>query len=93
MPTTKLQTMQLELNIPPSLSVLLAEAAQLRNSSTTEFALAVLEKEAQAVIENPPVIQLSLQDSEAFLAALDEDSELNESLLDALNRHRQMSQQ
>ncbi|MEK7832004.1 MAG: DUF1778 domain-containing protein [Acidobacteriota bacterium] len=92
MPIAKLQTMQLELNIPSSLGALLAEAAKLKNSSTTEFALAALEKEAQAVVENPQVIQLSLRDSEAFLAALDEDSEMNQPLLNALNRHHQMSQ-
>ena len=86
------QLSQLNLNLSPALSALLARAANLSNASPDEFALAALEKAAQAAIEGVQVIELSLRDHDLFLTALDGNSEPNEALRRAMERHQQLIQ-
>lgn len=84
------QLSQLNLNLSPTLSALLAKAAGIKNASLNEFALAALENVAQATVEGAHSIELSLQDRDRFLAALDEDSEPNEALRRAMKRHQEL---
>jgi uncharacterized protein (DUF1778 family) len=83
---------RLDLLLPPELEALLVEAARIKNASLDDFVLWALEKTAQATLENHQVIELSLRDRDLFLAALDEDSEPNEALRRAMQRHQEMIQ-
>ena len=84
------QSSQLNLNLSPTLSALLAKADGIRNASLNEFALTALENVAQATVEGIQTIELSDRDRDLFLAALDADSKPNEALRRAMERHQQM---
>lgn len=83
-------TARLEARITPEIKALLQKAADLEGRTLTDFVVASVQAEAHRVIQRHQVLQLSLEDSEAFVDALLNPPEPNDSLQSAALRYKQV---
>jgi len=79
---------RLEARISPETKALLQKAADLEGRSLTDFIVATVQAEAYRVIEQYQTLQLSLEDSKAFVNALSNPAQPNDALLAATKRYK-----
>ena len=88
--TSSKQMARLEARITPETKALLQKAASLEGRTLTDFVVACAQAEASRVIQKHQVLNLSVEDSEAFVDALLNPSEPNESLKSAALRYKEI---
>lgn len=68
---------------------LIERAAALQGRTVTDFVLTSVQDAARRAIEEHQILDLSLQDSQAFVQALIEPTPVNDRLRDTIRRYRQ----
>jgi uncharacterized protein (DUF1778 family) len=86
------KTARLEARITPDLQVLLRRAAALEGRSVTDFVVAAAQEAAERRIEKAQVIRLSVEDQQAFVAAILDPPEPSAGLRRSFARHRELIQ-
>ncbi len=86
--TSTNSTARLEARVSQEVKALLIQAANLEGRSLTDFIVAAVCEQARRVIAQHQVIELSAADSEAFVDALLNPPEPNESLRAAALRYK-----
>lgn len=81
---------QLRLNLTPEFRALLERAAALEGCSVNEFAVGVLHRAVQAVVQPDAVINLTTADQNAVAQALLNPDPPNPALVRAFARKRQL---
>ncbi|NEQ98876.1 MAG: DUF1778 domain-containing protein [Cyanothece sp. SIO2G6] len=82
---------RLEARITPETKALFQKAASLEGRTLTDFVVASVQAEANRVIQKHQILKLSVDDSEAFVDALLNPPEPNDSLKAAALRYEQVS--
>lgn len=81
---------RLEARISPETKALLQKAADLEGRSLTDFVVTSAQLAAYKVIEHHQTLKLSLEDSEAFVDAILNPANPNQSLKSAALKYQQM---
>lgn len=81
------RTEQLSMRIGPEEKAVLQQAAQLERQTVTEFVLSTARREAERVVSEHQALQLSEQDSRAFMDAILNPPAYTPRLQQALARH------
>lgn len=84
------QMARLEARITPETKALFQKAANLEGRTLTDFVVASVQAEANRVIQKHQMIRLSIEDSEAFVDALLNPREPNDSLKSAALRYKEV---
>ncbi len=90
MSQTITKTARLEARITPDLQALLKRAAELDGRSVTDFVVAAIQSAAEQRIEQVQMIRLSLDDQQAFAAAILNPPEPSPALQRAFRRHSEL---
>ena len=80
---------RLETRVTAEQKRLIEHAAALQGRTLTDFVLTSVQDAALRAIEEHKVLDLSLQDSQAFVQALIEPAPVNDRLRDTIRRYRQ----
>lgn len=80
---------RLEARISHEAKALVQKAADLEGRTLTDFVISTVQAAAYQVIERHQTLKLSLEDSEAFVAAILNPPEPNDALKAAALRHQQ----
>jgi len=80
---------RLETRITADQKILIERAAALQGRTVTDFVLTSVQEAARRAIEEHQRLELSLRDSQAFVAALLEPQPINERLGETVRRYRQ----
>lgn len=83
---------RLEARVSPEIKELSQRAADLEGLTLTDFVSVSVREKALQVIEQHQKLQLSIEDSIAFVDALLNPPELNEALKAAAKRHQELTQ-
>ncbi len=75
---------RLEVRVSAEVKEMIEYAANLRGETLTAFAIRALSREAEEAITTHQVIRLTMEQSRAFIAALEGDHEPNEHLKKAI---------
>ncbi|USR90197.1 DUF1778 domain-containing protein [Phormidium yuhuli AB48] len=89
-PTQRTAPARLEARINPETKALIQKAADLQGRTLTDFVIASVQAEAYKVIERHQSLQLSCEDSEAFIEALLNPPQPNDALKSAASRYKQI---
>ncbi|AUT04543.1 hypothetical protein CLI64_27940 [Nostoc sp. CENA543] len=81
---------RLEARVSPETKALLQKAADLEGRTLTDFIVASVQAEALRVIQKHQILQLSLEDSEAFVDALLNPPQPNNALRKAAIKYQQV---
>lgn len=81
---------RLEARISLETKELLQKAADLQGRTLTDFVVSSIQAEAQRVIQQHQTLQLSAEDSEAFIDAVLNPHQPNEQLKSAARRYKQV---
>lgn len=84
---SKQATERLEARVPRAIKELIGRAASLEGQTLTDYVIATLQKNAAEVVREHEILRLSVQDSEAFAAAMLNAPKPNRKLRQALARH------
>lgn len=87
-PTQRTASARLEARISPETKALIQKAADLQGQTLTDFVVASVQAEAYKVIERHQSLNLSREDSEAFMEALLNPPEPNDALKSAASRYK-----
>ena len=79
---------RLEARVSPETKALLQKAADLEGRTLTDFIVATVQAEAYRVIEQHQTLQLSFEDSKAFVDALSNPPKPNGALKAAAERYK-----
>jgi uncharacterized protein (DUF1778 family) len=85
---TGAKTDRLEARIPAELKALLVRAASIEGRSLTDFVVTSASEAARRILRQAEVLDLSVQDQEAFAEALLNPPAANEALRAAARRYR-----
>ncbi len=85
---SKQATERLEARVPAQIKALIGRAASLEGQTLTDYVIATLQKNAAEVVREHEILRLSVEDSEAFAAAMLDAPKPNRKLRDAFARHR-----
>lgn len=85
---SKQATERLEVRMPAPIKALVVRAAALEGRTLTDFVIATLQKNAAEVVQEHEVLRLSVENSEAFAAAMLGAPEPKRNLRQALARHQ-----
>ncbi|MEK4032010.1 DUF1778 domain-containing protein [Methylocystis sp. IM3] len=80
---------RLETRVTAEQKRLIERAAALQGRTVTDFVLTSVQDAARRAIEEHQILDLSLQDSQAFVQALIEPTPVNDRLRDTIRRYRQ----
>jgi uncharacterized protein (DUF1778 family) len=80
---------RLEVRVPKKLKLLIQHAAAIQGRSLSDFLITTVEKAASDVIRENQVIQLSVQDSQAFAMALLNPPKPNKKLKSAYTSYKE----
>lgn len=80
---------RLETRVTADQKRLIERAAALQGRTVTDFVLTSVQDAARRAIEEHQILDLSLQDSQAFVDALLEPAPVNDRLRDTIRRYRQ----
>jgi uncharacterized protein (DUF1778 family) len=83
-------TTRLEARISPETKAIVQKAADLEGRTLTDFVIATVLTEARKVIAQHQTLTLSLEDSQAFVEALLNPPEPNQTLISAGLRYKEM---
>lgn len=79
----------IDFHLPAELKTIVEQAAALRGQSVTEFALATVADNAQRVVQQYHVTELSSRDRDLFLAMLDdENAQPSDALVASAERYK-----
>lgn len=81
---------RLEARVSPEIKALFQRAADLAGLTLTDFIVATVQEKAYRVIEQHQTLELSVEDSEAFVNALLEPPTPNDALKAAALRYKQV---
>ena len=82
----------IDFHLPAELKPMVEQAAALRGQSVSEFAVATVADNAQRVIQQSHVTELSNRDRDLFLAMLDDESARpSDALLESAERYKELS--
>ena len=87
----RLRGARLETRVTADQKRLIERAAALQGRSVTDFVLTSVQDAAQRAIEQSQRLDLSLRDSEAFVAALLNPQPVNQRLAETVRRYRQIT--
>ena len=90
-PPARLRGARLETRVTADQKRLIERAAALQGRSVTDFVLTSVQDAAQRAIEQSQRLDLSLRDSEAFVAALLNPQPVNQRLAETVRRYRQIT--
>ncbi|MDQ0472277.1 type II toxin-antitoxin system TacA family antitoxin [Labrys wisconsinensis] len=82
---------RLEARVTAEQKHLIEHAAALQGRTVTDFVLSSVQDAARRAIEEHQRIELSLRDSQAFVAALLDPQPVNERLRDTVRRYRDLT--
>jgi uncharacterized protein (DUF1778 family) len=89
MPTTTAKEARLNFRLPNDLKEVIEEAATAMGQSVSDYAIATLVKNSQAVLQQSQTTILSNRDRKIFTALLDDsDAKPNRALTDAAKRYK-----
>ena len=80
---------RLEARVTAEQKALIERAAALQGRSLTDFVLTSVQEAARRAIEEHQQLELSVRDSEAFVAALLDPEPVNDRLRDTVRRYRE----
>ncbi len=82
---------RLEARVTAEQKTLIERAAALQGRTVTDFVLTSVQEAARRAIEEHRLLELSVRDSEAFVAALLRSKPVNSRLRDTVRRYRDMT--
>ncbi len=85
---SRLRSERLEARVTQDQKTLIEQAAALQGRSVTDFVLTSLQDAARRAIADHHQLELSLRDSEAFVAALTRPRPVNARLRETVRRYR-----
>jgi uncharacterized protein (DUF1778 family) len=85
---TTTSSVRIEARITPEVKALIQMAASIEGSTITDFISKSAQQAAREVIERNQHLRLSLEDSEAFVNAILNPAEPNETLKSAAHRYK-----
>jgi uncharacterized protein (DUF1778 family) len=88
-PNTRTRSERLETRVTADQKSLIERAAALQGRTVTDFVLTSVQEAAKRAIEEHQRLDLSIQDSEAFVDALINPKPVNDRLRDTVRRYRQ----
>lgn len=84
----RVRAQRLETRVTAEQKTLIERAAALQGRTVTDFVLASVQEAARRAIEQHQQLELSVRDSEAFVAALLNPKPVNDRLRDTIRRYR-----